>query len=89
MKVLDINKDKTDLDDIGFGINRLHKRTKEHSTQVCNSCDKLAVKELHYKMGDSDQKITRIERYCQKYFELIINDIREKSKRLNLLQSIG
>lgn len=65
MKVFNINKDKTDLDDIGFGINRLHKGTKEQN-KVCNSCDKLAVKEVRYQVGDSNQKATRIERYCQK-----------------------
>ena len=27
---------------------------------------------IEYQVGDLDQKATRIERYCQKHFELII-----------------
>lgn len=38
----------------------------------CNSCDNYAVKEFSTQVGDSNQKATRIKRYCQKHFELII-----------------
>lgn len=39
---------------------------------TCNSCDQWATKLIESQVGDSDQKATRIERYCQKHFELII-----------------
>jgi hypothetical protein len=39
---------------------------------TCNSCNQWATKLIEYQVGDKDQKATRIERYCQKHFELII-----------------
>jgi hypothetical protein len=39
---------------------------------ICNSCFQPATKLVKYQVGDSDQKATRLERYCQKHFDLII-----------------
>ena len=39
----------------------------------CNSCDNFAVKLIEYQVGDKEQKATRIERYCQRHYEIIMN----------------
>lgn len=39
---------------------------------TCNSCTQWATKLVKYQTGDFDQKATRLERYCQKHFEMII-----------------
>jgi hypothetical protein len=49
-----------------------HKQKELMRQYFCNSCDNYAVKEFSTQVGESNQKATRIERYCQKHFELII-----------------
>jgi len=39
---------------------------------ICDSCYEVATKLVKYQVGDNEQKATRLERYCQKHFELII-----------------
>ena len=41
---------------------------------ICDSCFEVATKLVKYQVGDKEQRVTRIERYCQKHFELIINE---------------
>jgi hypothetical protein len=43
----------------------------------CDSCHEVANKLVKYQIEDKEQKITRLERYCLKYFQLIIILIRE------------
>ena len=38
----------------------------------CDSCDQMVIKLIITQVGDKEQKGTRLERYCQKHFELII-----------------
>lgn len=47
-------------------------RLKLDKRDFCDSCHELATKLVRYQVGDREQKITRLERYCQKHFELII-----------------
>jgi hypothetical protein len=39
---------------------------------MCDSCYQVAIKLIKYQVGDREQKATRIERYCQKHFEMVI-----------------
>lgn len=41
-----------------------------HSFLINLQKEKLIIQ---YLVGDKEQRLTRIERYCQKHFELIIN----------------
>ena len=38
---------------------------------------------IRYQVGDKEQKATRIERYCQKHFELIIDNVGKKLRSLD------
>ena len=70
MKISDIVPDTEQLKD----MDKLpvSKRKELMRQYFCNSCNNYAVKLIEYQVGDSDQKATRIERYCQKHFDLII-----------------
>lgn len=77
-KIVDINTDKEKLEElrkqfpsIGFGksINNFIRRNCDG---MCDCCFEFAVKQVKFQVGDKEQKATRIERYCQKHFELII-----------------
>ncbi|HEU4469206.1 MAG TPA: hypothetical protein VFR61_09260 [Nitrososphaeraceae archaeon] len=70
MKISDIIPDIERLKEIDKFTR--HKRKELMRQYFCNSCDNYAVKEISTQVGDSDQKATRIERYCQKHFDLII-----------------
>lgn len=39
---------------------------------MCDSCFQVATKLIKYQVGDREQKITRIERYCQTHYELMV-----------------
>lgn len=39
----------------------------------CDSCDQMATKLIITQVGDREQRATRLERYCQKHYDLIIN----------------
>ena len=70
MKISDIVPDNEQLQD----IDKLpvSKRKELRREFFCNSCNNYAVKEIRTQVGDSNQKATRIERYCQKHYEIII-----------------
>ena len=38
---------------------------------------------IRYQVGDKEQKATRIERYCQKHFELIIDNVGKTLRSLD------
>lgn len=78
MKVKDINIDKKKREELqktldNTGSASMKKRlVSRYSDGLCNTCDNLATKQVNIQSGDRDQKITRIQKYCQKHFELII-----------------
>ena len=80
MKVKDINTDKKEREELqktldNTGLASMKKRlVSRYSDGLCNTCDALATKQVSIQAGDKDQKITRIQKYCQKHFELIINE---------------
>ena len=71
MKITDITPDTEKLKEFDKLSNA---RRKELTRKfICNSCDQYATKLVTYQIGDKDQKATRIERYCQRHFDMIIN----------------
>ena len=72
MKITNIDIDKKELDILLTQTARHVIRKEFIRKHTCNSCDQWASKLIEYQVGDSDQKAIRIERYCQKHFELII-----------------
>ena len=72
MKVVDISKDKEQLNKQLSKIRGKCRRKDFENRIMCNSCNEFATKLVQYQVGDKEQKATRIEKYCQKHFELII-----------------
>jgi hypothetical protein len=78
MKIIDVNKDKSKLEELGKRLEQVSKGyfckdlINKYSDGICDSCNQFVTKLVKYKLGDKGQKATRIERYCQKHFELII-----------------
>lgn len=78
MKIIDINKDKSKLEELGKRLEQVSKGhfrkdlINKYSDGICDSCNQFATKLVKYKVGDKGQKATRIERYCVKHFEFII-----------------
>lgn len=70
MKIADITPDIEKLKE--FEKLNKYKRRELMSKYFCNSCDNYATKLIKYQVGDKEQKATRIERYCQRHFQLII-----------------
>lgn len=61
---------RNEVTDIKIPIDReLGKR------DICNSCYQVATKLVKYQVGDKEQKAIKIERYCQRHFELIIKSV--------------
>jgi hypothetical protein len=59
---------KPKISDIIIDKNKI----KLDNRDFCGSCHELATKLIKYQVGDREQKVTRIERYCLRHFELII-----------------
>ena len=73
MRITDIDVDKEELE-TQLAQQSGHILRKEFIRKhTCNSCDEWATKQVTYQMGDSNQKITRIERYCLTNFKMIVN----------------
>ena len=67
----DIKFSQEDLEQYKGTINKYESR-EYRNRYSCNSCDNIATKLVKYQVGDKEQKATRIERYCQRHYELII-----------------
>jgi hypothetical protein len=61
---------------------KIPKNRQLQKRDFCDSCYEVATKLIKSQVGDREQKITRLERYCQIHFELIIkNEIRTNSEQ--------
>ena len=54
-----------------FASTRRRYLIHEYSDGMCGSCNRLATTQIIYDMSDSQQKATRIERYCDKHLTLL------------------
>jgi hypothetical protein len=71
-------KPKSKLEELGKRLEQVSKGhfrkdlINKYRDGICVSYNQFATKLVKYQVGDKGQKATRIERYCQKHFELII-----------------